>query len=90
MYSTVIRHDNFDYLNGQSEMGLAGYSDNHVPIYLINRKIEIFVTINIWKTTKMTLRDRGVRVPFPITLANWAIFLWSHQNAKKVNFSFII
>ena len=53
MYSTVIRHDNFDYLNGQSEMGLAGYSDNHVPIYLINRKIEIFVTINIWKTTKM-------------------------------------
>ena len=27
MYSTVIRHDNFDYLKGQSEMGLAGYSD---------------------------------------------------------------
>lgn len=74
MYSTVIRHDNFDYLNGQSEMGLAGYSDNHVPIYLINRKIEIFVTINIRKTTKMAPRDKGARVLFPVALANWAIF----------------
>ena len=42
---TEIRHDNFDYLNGQSEMGLARY--NHVLIYLINRNIVIFVPIDI-------------------------------------------